>query len=151
MGAPVSPATPLTAKPAPPPKKHHWWFRWRWFFLVLELLLLGISAIWLYCFPGKPPASVTFGQIVYALVCLDLSFAIYLYGVGPLSPHWKPDLPQPSPPDISTKAALGPSDASAAATHDHPLGPASPAETVTPPPSPNQIPDNPGQPNPAKG
>ena len=147
MGAPLSPAAPLAAKPADPSKQpRHWWFRWRWFFLVVELLLVIFSAVWIFCFEKHLPASLTFGQLIYGLISLDLSVAIYIYGVGPLSPHWRPRLSAQPTPDAA-KVMLGPASAEAAA-HDHPLGPSSSA-SVNQTPAPNQqdpnVAPNPGQ------
>jgi hypothetical protein len=97
------------------PRKMH--FRPFWFFVLFALVLVLLNAFFRTPIAGYLHVSWTWSQFVYALVSLELCAAIYFYGVGSLSPHWRPD---PGAQPSGVKAALL---APAPSAGSHPLGP----------------------------
>ena len=59
--------------------------------------------------------SLTSKQFLYSLVSVELSLALYFYGVGWLSPHWRPG-PKTAGRPLSAQHPLGPADTTKLAT-----------------------------------
>jgi hypothetical protein len=79
---------------------------------LVGVITLAIVALVLYgCCRGAIREhfniSFTSKQFLYGLVSVEVCLAVYFYGVGWISPHWRPD---PKPPAMPQAAqhALGP-------------------------------------------
>ena len=73
--------------------------------------------------------SLTSKQFLYGLVSVELSLALYFYGVGWISPHWRPD-PRPPAKPQATQHPLGPTNGTKLAA---PAKPATAPATSTAP------------------
>jgi hypothetical protein len=86
------------------------------------LILIAILAFLIYSFWRGSirewfSISLTSKQFLYALVSVELPLALYFYGVGWISPHWRPDPKPPAKPQAA----------------QHPLGPADQSKLAVPP------------------
>jgi len=81
---------------------------------LIGLTLIAIFAFLVYLFWRASirewfGVSLTSKQFLYGLVSVELSLALYFYGVGWISPHWRPD-PRPPAKPQSAQHPLGPAD-----------------------------------------
>jgi hypothetical protein len=78
---------------------------------LVGLLAIAIVALLVYGCRGaiREHFSISFTskQFLYGLVSVEVCLAVYFYGVGWISPHWRPDPKPPAKPQ-ATQAALGP-------------------------------------------
>jgi hypothetical protein len=88
-----------------------------WLFLICAVVLVILSAILEPVLEKRWQVSWSWLQFGYGLISAEVCAAIYFYGVGSLSPHWRPDAPTG---DSGTKATLL---ATTPAGGSHPLGP----------------------------
>jgi len=87
-----------------------------WWFLIGALVLVILNAFLepMIAKRWKVPCAWSWLQFGYGLISAEICAAVYFYGVGSLSPHWRPDAPS------GAKATLL---ATTPAGGSHPLGP----------------------------
>src|SRR5260370_31456406 len=90
-----------------------------WWFLIGAVVLVILNAVLepMIAKRWKVPCAWSWPQFGYGLISAEICAAVYFYGVGSLSPHWRPDAPSG---DAGAKAALL---AATAAGGSHALGP----------------------------
>jgi|GraSoi2013_115cm_1033766.scaffolds.fasta_scaffold319743_2 hypothetical protein len=90
-----------------------------WWFLIGALVLVILNAFLepMIAKRWKVPCAWSWLQFGYGLISAEICAAVYFYGVGSLSPHWRPDAPSG---DAGAKATLL---AATPAGGSHPLGP----------------------------
>jgi hypothetical protein len=93
------------------------WFQPYWLFLLAGVVLTGLNAICKGALAEHLGVSWSWRQFWYGLISAEICAAIYFYGVGSLSPHWRPDAPTKESMAKQTLGAMKPSEGS------HPLGP----------------------------
>lgn len=79
------------------------WLRPYWLFLLAGLLLVALNAIFGVKIAERLGVGWSWRQFWYGLISAETCAAIYFYGVGRLSPHWRPDGPAK---DTRAKASL---------------------------------------------
>jgi len=92
-------------------------FRAYWLFVLSALVLVILNEFLGPAIAERLQVSWSWPQFAYALISVEVSAAIYFYGVGSLSPHWRPET---SSGVSGTKATLL---AGKPAGGSHPLGP----------------------------
>jgi hypothetical protein len=86
-------------------------------FLIAALVLVILDAILEPMIAEHLHISWSWLQFAYGLICVEICAAVYFYGVGSLSPHWRPDAPSGDSGAKTTLLARTPTGGS------HPLGP----------------------------
>ena len=86
-------------------------------FLIAALLLVILNAILEPMIAEHLHISWSWLQFAYGLISAEICAAVYFYGVGSLSPHWRPDAPSGDSGAKTTLLATTPTGGS------HPLGP----------------------------
>src|SRR5260370_35012501 len=76
-----------------------------WWFLIGALVLVILNAVLepMIAKRWKVPCAWSWLQFAYGLISAEICAAVYFYGVGSLSPHWRPDAPSG---DAGAKATL---------------------------------------------
>ncbi len=87
-----------------------------WWFLIGALVLVILNAVLepMIVKRWKVPCAWSWLQFAYGLISAEICAAVYFYGVGNLSPHWRPDAPSGARATLLAATPAGGS---------HPLGP----------------------------
>src|SRR5258708_31746153 len=91
--------------------RHYWWF------LIGAVILVIVNAFLEPMIAEHLHVSWSWLQFGYGLISVEICAAVYFYGVGSLSPHWRPDAPSG---DAGARATLL---ATTLGGGSHPLGP----------------------------
>ena len=88
-----------------------------WWFLIGAVILVMVNAFLEPIIAEHLHVSWSWLQFGYGLISVGICAAVYVYGVGSLSPHWRPDAPSG---EAAAKTTLL---ATTSAGGSHPLGP----------------------------
>ncbi len=76
------------------------------FFAVIVLGLLGLNWILSQRTFIQNKLELNTMQLFFAMISIEICLALYLFGVGWLSPHWRPYPPQPKDDDTKSSTSI---------------------------------------------